>query len=357
MRDVSWEERGFRPGSNGEGGRHNSRSENNAQGENNAEVQKSSNPYEINYEDKKFTDVEAAKKEALNDVEATYGDMIGKSDSFYNEQIQASKDWEEQQKQSQQEMTDFAIEKIEQQKEQAEKDYLKEQSGAYTDWQKESMQHGVNAERMASQGMGGTGYSESVQLAKYNTYQYRVSAAREAFSRATLDFDNDIKEAQLQNNSVMAQLAFESYQKRLELALAGFQYKNQLLIEQSDKKLQVDSLYYQRWQDVLAQMNTENSLAEQIRQFNESMALEREQFEWQKEQAMEDEDDGGGGGGGYYYGGTSGGTSGSGLQYSGWTDKGLEDKANSGVIHYETTKTTDTTAEDFKPVKDGKLLM
>ena len=244
----------------------------------------STNPYEIDYQDKRFTDVEDEKNKALTDIDATYGEMIGKSDDFYNEQIQASKEWEEQQKKSQQEQTDFTIEQIEQQKEQAEKDYRKEQSGAFRDWKNQSNQYGVNAEQMAAQGMGGTGYSESSQLAMYNTYQYRFVAAREAFTRATMDFDNDIKEAQLHNNSVMAQIAFDSYQKRLELALAGFQYNNQLLIEQSNKKLEVESLYYQRWQDVLAQMNSENSLAEQIRQFNESMALEREQFEWQKQQ-------------------------------------------------------------------------
>ena len=237
-----------------------------------------SDPYEINYNDQRFADVENAKTQALNEVDKTYGEMIEQSDSFYNDQIQASKDWEEQQKQIQQEQTDFAIEQIEQQKDQAEKDYIKEQSGAYTDWQKQSDQYGANAEKMASQGMSGTGYSESSQVAMYTAYQSRVAAAREAFTRATMDYDNDIKEAMLQNNSVMAQLAYESYQKRLELALAAFQYKNQLIIEQSDKKLQVDSLYYQRWQDVLAQMNTENSLAEQIRQFNESMAEEQRQF-------------------------------------------------------------------------------
>jgi hypothetical protein len=42
---------------------------------------------------------------------------------------------------------------------------------------------------------------------------------------------------------------------------------------------------YSRWKDVLSQINTENSLAEQIRQHNEQMALQREQFAWQKAQA------------------------------------------------------------------------
>ena len=242
-----------------------------------------SDPYAINYDDERFANVEAAKTQALSEVDKNYGEMIDKSDSFYEEQIQASKDWEEQQKKIQQEQTDFAIDQIEQQKEQAEKDYTKEQSGAYADWQKQSNQYGANAEQMASQGMSNTGFSESSQVAMYTAYQFRVAAAREAFTRATLDYDNAIKDAILQNNSVMAQLAFESYQKRLELALAGFQYKNQLLIEQSDKKLQVDSLYYQRWQDVLAQMNTENALEEQIRQFNASMAEEQRQFNFYNE--------------------------------------------------------------------------
>lgn len=257
---------------------------------------KSSNPYEIDYSDERFADVESAKTAALNNVDKTYGEMIVKSDSFYNEQIQASKDWEEQQKQLQQEQTDFAIEQIEQQKEQAEKDYTKEQSGAYKDWQKQSNQYGANAEQMASQGMSNTGYSESSQVAMYTAYQSRVAAAREAFTRATLDYDNAIKEAQMQNNSVMAQLAFESYQKRLELALAGFQYKNQLLLDQTNKKLEVESLYYQRWRDVLEQMNTENSLAEQIRQFNASMEEEQRQFNFYNklgEFAEEESSDGG----------------------------------------------------------------
>lgn len=237
-----------------------------------------SDPYAINYDDKRFANVEAAKTQALNEVDKNYGEMIDKSDGFYEEQIQASKDWEEQQKHLQQEQTDFAIDQIEQQKEQAEKDYAKEQSGAYADWQKQSNQYGANSEQMASQGMSGTGYSESSQVSMYNTYQSRVAAAKESFARATLDYDNAIKDAILQNNSVMAQLAFESYQKRLELTLSGFQYKNQLVLDQTNKKLEVESLYYQRWQDVLAQMNTENSLAEQIRQFNASMAEEQRQF-------------------------------------------------------------------------------
>lgn len=234
--------------------------------------------YDINYNDKRFTEVESDKKAALSEVEKTYGGMIADSDKFYQDQINASKQWADKQAQIQNEQTDFAIEKVEQQKEQAKKDYTKEQSGAYVDWQKQSNEYGANAEQKAAQGMAGTGYSESSQVSMYNTYQNRVATAREAYTRAVLNYDNAIKEARLQNSSALAEIAAKAQQEQLELALQGFQYKNSLIQAQSDKKMQVDSEYYGRWRDVLTQINTENALAEEVRQHNEAMEEEKRQY-------------------------------------------------------------------------------
>lgn len=235
--------------------------------------------YEINYDDERFKQVESDKQAALTEAEKTYGGMISESDKYYQAQIDASKDWADKQQELQQANTDFAIEKIEQEKEQAHKDYLKEQSGAYKDWQKESNRYGANAEQMAASGLGNTGYSESSQVSMYNTYQNRVATARESFNKAVLNYDNAIKDAQLANNSALAQIAYEALQQQLELSLQGFQYKNQLVLEQANKKQELDNTYYGRYQDVLNQMNTENSLQEQIRQYNESMKYQKEQDE------------------------------------------------------------------------------
>lgn len=235
--------------------------------------------YDINYNDKRFTEVEADKKAALSEVEKTYGGMISKSDKYYQAQIDASKDWAETQKKNQQQQTDFAIEQIEQQKAQAKQDYTKEQSGAYVDWQKQSNQYGANAERMAAQGMQNTGYSESSQVSMYNTYQNRIATAREAFVRATLNYDNAIKDAQLQNNSKLAEIAYQALQTQLELSLQGFQYKNQLIIDKANKKTELENTYYQRYQDVLDQINQENALAEEVRQYNENLAEEKRQYD------------------------------------------------------------------------------
>ena len=246
------------------------------------------NNYEINYDDERFGQVESDKNQAMTELEQTYGGMIDQSDSFYQAQIDASKQWADKQQQIQQEQTDFTIEQIEQQKDKAHKDYLKEQSGAYVDWQKQSNQYGVEAERQAAAGMAGTGFSESSQVAMYNQYQNRVMTAREAMVQATLNYDNGIKEARLQNNAALAEIHFKAYQEQLQLALENFQYKNNLVLEQTNKKLEVDQMYHNRYLDVLNQINTENALNEQIRQFNEEIArLKKKDDEESKRQAQE----------------------------------------------------------------------
>lgn len=233
----------------------------------------------VDYDDKRFAEVEADKQGAMAELEQTYDGMIDKSDSFYQAQIDASKEWADKQGQLQQEQTDFAIEQIQQQKDQAERDYTKEQSGAYKDWQKQSNQYGANAEAMAAQGMDGTGYSESAQVSMYNAYQNRVATARESFKKAVLNYDNAMTEARMQNNAALAEIAANALQQQLELALSGFQYKNQLLLDKVDKKTTMDQMYYNRYQDVLAQINQEKAMAEEIRQYNEKMAEEKRQYD------------------------------------------------------------------------------
>lgn len=234
--------------------------------------------YDINYNDERFLQVNADKQAALTEAENVYNGMINESDKYYQAQIDASKQWADTQTALQNQQTDFAIEQINQQKEQAHKDYIKEQSGAYMDWQKQSNKYGVNAEQMAASGLTNSGYSESSQVAMYTAYQNRVATARDSYSRAVLNYDNAIKDARLQNSSALAEIAFGALQQQLELSLQGFQYKNTLVLEKANKKLEIDNIHYNRYQDVLNQINTENALAEQVRQYNASLAEEKRQY-------------------------------------------------------------------------------
>ncbi len=244
--------------------------------------------YSINYEDQRFKDVETEKQNALDSMNDMYGDMVNQSQEFYDKQIQASKDYADKQSELQQEKTDHLIDQLNQQKEQAHKDYLKEQSGAYVDWQKQSNQYGAQAEQMAANGLANTGFSEFSNVSMWNTYQNRVSTARESFNQIVLNYDNGIKDAQLANNSALADIYYQALQQQLELSLQGFQYKNDLLREQLQQQQSIDDRYYSRWQDVLNQQNQENSLKEQIRQFEAQMEYQKARDkiadqQWQKE--------------------------------------------------------------------------
>lgn len=234
--------------------------------------------YEIDYNDKRFKEVEKVEKQALKESDKMYNGMISEADSFYEGQSQKWDDWNKGQADLINKQTDFTINKVEQEKEQAKKDYLKEQSNAYVDWQKQSNSYSANAEEMAASGLMNSGYSESSKVAMYNAYQGRVAMAREVYNKALLNYNNSITEARLQNSSALAQIAYQTLVQQSELALQGFQYKNSLLIDKANRQMQINEMYNNRWQNVLQQMNTENSMAEQVRQYNESLAEERRQF-------------------------------------------------------------------------------
>ena len=230
----------------------------------------------IDYNDERFAQVEAQKQATINKVSDTYNGMIGNTDSYYNDLKQATQDYESKQTELTQARTDQTIKEINQNKEQAEKDYLKEQKASYVDYAKQTNAYGVNSEQMASAGLSGSGYSESSRVSMYNTYQNRYAIARETYNQAIQNYNNQITQAELANSSALAEIAFNSLQKQLELALEGFQYKNSLLTNKLNTELDVDNNYYARYQDVVNQINTERAFEEQVRQFNEQMAYQKQ---------------------------------------------------------------------------------
>lgn len=269
----------------------------------------------INYNDERFSKVTNEKNAAINQSNSTYDNLISDSKGYYDNLIQQSKDWADKQADIQNQQTDFAIEKIEQQKAQAEKDYVKEQKGSYQDYMKQTNAYGSNMQAAGQQGLGGSGWSETIQGGFYNTYQNRYAQARESYNEITMNYNNNIKEAQLQNSSALATIYAEAQAKQLELALQNFTVIKDLTINKQNAYMTIDSEYNDRWRAVESQINTENALAEQIRQakaeeayrqqqlaeqqrqFNQQMALEKEQFNWQKAQASASRSSGGSSGG------------------------------------------------------------
>lgn len=243
----------------------------------------------VDLNDKNLTNITNEKNNALNSTNAAYDNMINSTDSYYQDQINASKEWANKQSELQKAQSDLAVEKIEQQKKEAEQDYTKEQKGAYQDYMKQNNAYGSSKQATGQSGLAGSGWSETVQAGYYNTYQNRYATARETYNKALTNYNLAIKDAQLQNNSNLAQIAYEAQQTQLKLAVENIQYKNQLLQEKTAQQLNIANQYNSQWQNMYntllsnAQFEEQEKRAwaqynESVRQYNETKALQQAQL-------------------------------------------------------------------------------
>lgn len=228
--------------------------------------------------DERLTEVKNQEKAKLAEVNATYDTMINNTDQKYNSLIDEAKQYGQTQQELQQQQSDLAIEQVNQNKELAEKDYTKEQKGAYSSFTKATDKYGAVGERITSSGLAGSGYSETVQSSMYNTYQQRYAVAKESFTNAITNYNNSITQAQLSNSVALADIAYNTLQTQLSLALEAFQYKNTLLESRLSAQLSIENLYSGKYQDVLSQLNQEAALAEEQRQYNLSLAEQQRQY-------------------------------------------------------------------------------
>lgn len=159
------------------------------------------------------------EKAALEENERYFADQLEAAGAPYEAQKAEVDAWQDQQEELQNERTEFALDQIEQQRQEMQKSFETEQRAAFADWQKQSAQHGVAAEQMAESGMSGSGYAESSKVQMYTAYQRRLAAAKESMDKATVSFDNAMTEARMQNNAALAQIAYEAYEKQMQIVM------------------------------------------------------------------------------------------------------------------------------------------
>lgn len=252
--------------------------------------------YNVDYNDERFKNVETEKQNELNKYNETYNNLINERNEFTNQQQQLVDQWENTQKEIANNNLQYQKDLIEQQRQKAEQEYQDEAKASYIDYQKEVDKYGVSRENVVSNGLSNSGYAESSKVDMYNTYQNRLGTARKSMQDANLEFNNAIRQAQMTNDETLAQNALTALQNKLDIALEGFNYKS----EQENNKLNwnynINNTYYNRYQDVEDQINYENELAEQVRQYNENLAYQKEQQRleqerWEKELAYQKEQD------------------------------------------------------------------
>lgn len=227
--------------------------------------------------DPRYTAITEEKSAAITAADQQFSDLIGQQNVYTDQQQKLIDEWSKQQQAATQQQTDFAVGTIEQQKGVLSKDYTKEATGAYSDYAKTQSAYNATAEQQAMQGLAGSGYSESAKVQQYTAYQNRISLAKEAYTKAVVNYDNSIKEALLLNNTKLAEIAYSQLEKSLDAAITAFQYKSDLTKYGMEYKQNIENTYYGRWQDVQAQINAEAALKESIRQWEAEMAYKKQQ--------------------------------------------------------------------------------
>lgn len=141
---------------------------------------------------------------------------------------------------------------------------------------------------MANSGLSNSGYSESSVVSMYNAYQNRVGTAKESLNNTIMNYNNAITQATLANNEKLAEIANQTLEKQAALNQQAFEYKNNVILQKEQQLEKVNEFYYQKYQDVLGQINNEIELQMRLdeidREYEIRIAeIQRQHEEWQAE--------------------------------------------------------------------------
>lgn len=160
--------------------------------------------------------------------------------------------------------TDLNIAELQRNKEQIDKDTNKTNKALYAEYRKATNPYGVNAEGLASRGLGNSGYAETTQTNLYNTYQNNITDTLNNARTLKSDFDFQISKARETGDITLAQNALQIYNQKMQLLTQEYEMKNnrrQFLYQQDrdrvsdnqwqqqyDYQRQRDSIEDNRWQ-------------------------------------------------------------------------------------------------------------
>ena len=242
-------------------------------------------------ETQRYNQLANERKTALAKSDRTYEDLLNQNTAYSNSVNEYLNNYQTTQNNVYDKQLAYQVDLQNQNKEKAEKDYQREAQASKNAYYDFINPYGVQAEIQAQNGLNRAGYSETTKSQAWTTQQNRTAQARAVMSEAKLQFDNAIKEAQLNNDTLKAQLALEILKQRQEEALRSFNYVSDTKQNQLSNYQNLDSEYNNRYNTLYSQIQEEKARAEAIRQWEKEMAFKKEQAkiaqqQWEKEYAL-----------------------------------------------------------------------
>lgn len=240
-------------------------------------------------EDEKYQKIANEKQTAINQSNNTYNDLLNQNTQYSNSVDSYLKNYQQIQNDIYDKQTAFNVALQNQNKEKAERDFQKEATASKNAYYDFINPYGVQAEIQAQNGLNRAGYSETVKSQAWTTQQNRTAQARASLNDAKLQFDNAIKEAYLNNDTLKAELALKILEQKQQEALRSFTYISDTKQSQLGNNQNLDSEYNNRYNTLYNQIQNEKERAEAIRQWEAEMKEKQRQYDttmaYQKEQA------------------------------------------------------------------------
>lgn len=168
--------------------------------------------------------------------------------------------------------TELNVAELQRNKEEVDKDVDKTNKALYAEYRKSTNPYGSNAERLASQGLGNSGYAETTQTNLYNTYQKNITDTLNNARDLKADFDFQISKARQTGDITLAQNALEIYNQKMQLLTQEYELRNNR-----------EQFLYQKEQDALSQSNWEKEYAYQQQRDQVSDNQWQQTFDYQKQ--------------------------------------------------------------------------
>lgn len=242
-------------------------------------------------EEERYQKLANERAAALQQSNQTYDDLLNKNTEYSNSQREFLNNYQNTQNDIYDKQTAFQVDLQNQNKEKAEREYQKEAQASKNAYYDFVNPYGVQAEIQAQNGLNRAGYSETVKSQAWTTQQNRTAQARAKMQDAKLQFDNAIKEAYLNNDTLKAELALKILEQQQAEALRSFNYVSDTQQNRLSNNQNLDSDYNNRYNTLYSQIQEEKARQEAIRQWEAEMQFQREQAaqaqaNWEKEYAL-----------------------------------------------------------------------
>lgn len=146
--------------------------------------------------------------------------------------------------------TQLQTERLARQKEDIDRETVQQNRAIYQDYKKNTNPFGQQAENLASQGLGNSGYAETTQARMYNTYQNNITSTLNTARQLKADVDFAINEAIKTGDITKGENALKIYAQRMQLASEEFDLRNnrEQILYQRQYQRDRDAIEDKRWQ-------------------------------------------------------------------------------------------------------------